>query len=218
MANKRFSSLLKYGGVLAATVITRMGFTQAVPFSKQQATLGNAQAVSEVAIFAGGCFWCVEADFDKLPGVLTTESGYIGGRTVNPTYEQVSQGNTGHAEAVRITYDPQQITYPQLLEYFWKHIDPGVQDRQFCDIGNAYRTAIFYLTPEQKQAAEESKLAVEISGRFAKVYTEIVPATVFTVAEEYHQDYYKKNPVRYNFYRRNCGRDGWLAQIWGSRK
>jgi len=189
-----------------------------MPFSSQQTALSDAQTASEVAIFAGGCFWCVEADFDKLPGVLTTESGYIGGTTANPTYEQVSGGNTGHAEAVRITYDPQKITYSQLLEYFWKHIDPGVQDRQFCDIGSSYRTAIFYLTPEQKEAAEKSKRAIEMNGRFPNVYTEIVPATVFTVAEEYHQDYYKKNPVRYSLYRKNSGRDEWLDQIWDSQK
>jgi peptide-methionine (S)-S-oxide reductase len=167
------------------------------------------------AIFAGGCFWCVEADFDKVPGVIATESGYAGGKVHNPTYEQVSAGGTGHAEAVRVTYDPAQVTYDRLLDFFWRHVDPTVQDRQFCDIGNQYRTAIFYLDDVQRNAAQASKAALEKSARLARIYTEIAPAGTFYPAEEYHQDYYKKNPVRYKFYRTRCGRDGRIGEVWG---
>ena len=211
------SLIVKYMSAIAAAVVARMGFAQASPSVNVQPGPANGHASSAVAIFAGGCFWCVEADFDKLPGVMATESGYIGGTTANPTYEQVSRGDTGHAEAVRITYDPSKISYPQLLEYFWTHIDPSVQDRQFCDVGNTYRTAIFYLDATQKQAAQESKTVVEMSGRFTTIYTQIAPATVFTPAEDYHQKYYKKNPVRYSYYRQTCGRDARLEQIWGAR-
>src|SRR5882724_13215140 len=165
------------------------------------------------ATFAGGCFWCVEADFDKLPGVLGTESGYTGGAVSNPTYEQVSHGGTGHAEAVRVTYDPAKVTYEQLLDYFWRHVDPTVKDRQFCDIGNQYRTAIFYQGDAQRLAAEASKTRLEKSGHFPRIYTEVVPASAFYAAEEYHQDYYKKNPIRYKYYRTSCRRDARVAEV-----
>ena len=167
------------------------------------------------AIFAGGCFWCVEADFEKLPGVVKVESGYTGGTLDNPTYEQVSAGGTGHAEAARVFYDPSQVTYPQLLDYFWHHVDPTVKDRQFCDVGHQYRTAIFYQTEAERAAAMASKAALE--RRLAHVYTEIVPAGKFYLAEEYHQDYYKKNPVRYNYYRFACGRDARVKEVWGGK-
>src|SRR3954466_12327853 len=167
------------------------------------------------AIFAGGCFWCVEADFDKIPGGLSTESGYAGGQLKNPTYEQVSHGGTGHAESVRVTYDPKKVSYEQLLDYFWRHIDPTVKDQQFCDKGNQYRTAIFYQTDTERLAALASKSALEKSGRLSHVYTEIVPAGAFYPAEEYDQDYYKKNPIRYKFYRTSCGRDARIAEVWG---
>ena len=171
------------------------------------------QAVS--AIFAGGCFWCVEADFDKVPGVIATESGYAGGQLQNPTYEQVSAGGTGHAEAVRVTYDPAKVTYEKLLDFFWHHVDPTVKDRQFCDIGNQYRTAILYQDDTQRNAAQASKAALEKSRRLPHIYTEIAPAGMFYPAEEYHQDYYKKNPIRYKFYRTSCGRDGRIGEVWG---
>ena len=174
-----------------------------------------AQDKTAKAIFAGGCFWCVEADFEKLPGVASAESGYTGGQVKNPTYEQVSHGGTGHAESVRVNYDPTKVTYRQLLDYFWHHIDPTVKDRQFCDGGNQYRSAIFYQNEAERQAAEASKAELEKSGRFAHIYTEIVPASTFYLAEDYHQDYYKKNPLRYKFYRANCGRDARLEQLWG---
>ena len=155
-----------------------------------------AATTHAVATFAGGCFWCVEADFEKLPGVASAESGYTGGQVKNPTYEQVSHGGTGHAESVRVNYDPTKVTYRQLLDYFWHHIDPTVKDRQFCDGGNQYRSAIFYQNEAERQAAEASKAELEKSGRFAHIYTEIVPASTFYLAEDYHQDYYNLNKDR----------------------
>jgi peptide-methionine (S)-S-oxide reductase len=172
---------------------------------------------SEKATFAGGCFWCMEHPFDELDGVMSVTVGYTGGHKKNPTYEEVSSGTTGHAESVQIVYDPAKITYAKLLDVFWHNIDPTVKDQQFCDVGNQYRTAIFYHNEEQKRLAEESKKALEKSGRFkGPIYTEIVPASEFYPAEEYHQHYYKKNPLRYKFYRYNCGRDQRLKELWGS--
>ena len=168
------------------------------------------------AIFAGGCFWCVEADFDKVGGVISTTSGYIGGRTANPSYEDVVRGHTGHSEAVEIVFDPAKVSYQQLLDVFWRNVDPLVKDRQFCDHGNQYRTGIFYRGDEQRRLAEASKATVQ--ARFKQpVYTEIVAAGPFYKAEDYHQDYYQKNPVRYKFYRLNCGRDTRLEELWGKK-
>ncbi len=168
------------------------------------------------ATFAGGCFWCVEADFDKVEGVISTTSGYIGGRTANPSYEEVVRGGTGHAEAVEIVYDPAKVSYEKLLDVFWRNIDPLVKDRQFCDRGDQYRTAVFYHGDAQKQAAEASRKTV--AARFKQpIETEIVSAGTFTKAEDYHQDYYLKNPVRYKFYRFNCGRDARLEELWGRK-
>lgn len=168
------------------------------------------------ATFAGGCFWCVEADFDKAPGVISTTSGYIGGKLPNPTYEQVSRGGTGHAEAVEIVYDPSKVSYQQLLDVFWRNIDPFAKDRQFCDIGDMYRTAIFVHDAEQLGLAEKSRKDLEASGRFSlPIQTEIHLATRFYPAEDYHQDFHLKNPAKYKFYRWNCGRDQRLEQIWG---
>ncbi len=170
------------------------------------------------ATFAGGCFWCVEADFDKLPGVVSTTSGYIGGKTPNPTYEQVSAGRTGHAEAVLVVYDPKKVSYERLLEYFWHTIDPTTPDAQFCDAGSQYRSAIFYHDEEQHRLAEQSRRELERSKPFtAPIVTEIVPAKSFYVAEDYHQDYYRKNPIRYSFYRTGCGRDSRLQSLWGDK-
>jgi peptide-methionine (S)-S-oxide reductase len=168
------------------------------------------------AIFAGGCFWCVEADFDKVPGVLSTTSGYIGGKVANPSYQQVSSNSTGHAEAVEIAFDPAKVSYEQLLEHFWRTIDPTTKDRQFCDSGSPYRTAIFAVDAAQLKAAQASLAALEKSKPFADpVVTQIALAGPFYAAEDYHQDYYKKNPVRYQYYRSNCGRDARLKQLWG---
>lgn len=169
------------------------------------------------AIFAGGCFWCVEADFEKLPGVIAAESGYTGGKTANPTYQTVSAGGTGHTEAVRLTYDPRVVSYPVLLDFFWRHIDPTVKDRQFCDVGNQYRSAIYYKSPAQKDQVEASKTALLKSGAVKEIYTEIAPESTFYPAEDYHQDYYKKNTLRYKYYRLTCGRDSRVAEVWGSK-
>ena len=175
-------------------------------------------ARTETAIFAGGCFWCVESDFDKIDGVVATTSGYIGGRKPNPTYQEVSAGGTGHAEAVKVEFDPARVTYAQLLEKFWPTIDPTVKDQQFCDIGSQYRSAIFALDARQLKEAEASKAALQKSKPFsAPIVTEIVLAGSFYPAEEYHQDYYLKNPIRYRFYRANCGRDARLKQLWGAK-
>jgi len=167
------------------------------------------------ATFAGGCFWCMEPPFDKLDGVISTTSGYTGGHKENPTYEQVSSGTTGHAEAIQVIYDPDKITYDQLLEVFWRNVDPTDGGGQFCDRGSQYRTAIFYHDDEQKRVAERSRQAVIESTGFKAIATEITAASAFYPAEEYHQDYYKKNPVRYKFYRYGCGRDKRLKELWG---
>jgi peptide-methionine (S)-S-oxide reductase len=170
----------------------------------------------EKATFAGGCFWCMVGPFDKLPGVVKVLSGYTGGRTKNPTYEQVSSGDTGHAESVEITYDPTRISYERLLDVYWHNVDPLNPNGQFCDYGTQYRTAIFYHDAVQQRLAEESKASIDRSHHFKQpIVTQIVAATEFYPAEEYHQDYYKKNPVRYKFYRYNCGRDARLTSLWG---
>lgn len=170
------------------------------------------------ATFAGGCFWCMEPPFDELEGVLSTTSGYTGGDVKNPTYKQVSAGGTGHAEAVQIVYDPEKVTYRKLLDVFWRNIDPLTPNRQFCDKGDQYRSAIFYHDETQRQLAEASKRELETSGSFRRPFvTQIVPAAEFYVAEDYHQDYYRKNPIRYKFYRYSCGRDSRLRELWGER-
>jgi len=170
-----------------------------------------------VATFAGGCFWCMEPPYDVLPGVISTTSGYMGGSRRNPTYEEVSSGATGHAEVVQVAYDPGKVSYEKLLEVFWKNIDPTVRDRQFCDIGSQYRAGIFYHTEEQKRLAEASKAALMKAKPFKDdIVTPVVAAGEFWPAEDYHQDFYVKNPVRYKFYRTGCGRDARLKQLWGS--
>ena len=168
------------------------------------------------ATFAGGCFWCVEADFDKIDGVISTTSGYIGGTVINPTYEQVSAKTTGHAEVVEIVYDPRKVTYDRLLEYFWRTTDPTAKDRQFCDAGTPYRHAIFANDAAQLAAAKASLAALEKTKPFKEpIVTQIALATTFYPAEGYHQDYYLKNPIRYKYYRNGCGRDARLKQLWG---
>jgi peptide-methionine (S)-S-oxide reductase len=170
------------------------------------------------AIFAGGCFWCVESDFDKVPGVLSTTSGYTGGTLANPTYEQVSHKGTGHAEAVQVVFDPARVSYEQLLDKYWHSIDPTTRDRQFCDVGSPYRTAIFATDESQLAAARASLAALEKSKPFKEpIVTQIERAGAFYPAEDYHQDYYQKNPIRYRYYRASCGRDARLEQLWGAR-
>ncbi|MEO5843915.1 MAG: peptide-methionine (S)-S-oxide reductase MsrA [Caldimonas sp.] len=170
------------------------------------------------AVFAGGCFWCVESDFDKVDGVLSTTSGYTGGNVPNPTYGQVSAKGTGHAEAVEIVFDPRKVSYEKLVERFWRTIDPTTKDRQFCDAGSPYRSAIFAQDAEQLRIAQASKAALEKSKPFKEpIVTEVVTGGPFYAAEAYHQDYYKKNPVRYNYYRLTCGRDARVKELWGSQ-
>ena len=196
----------------------------AKPAAAAPAAPATAPSATAKAIFAGGCFWCMEPPFDKLDGVFSTTSGYIGGPKRNPTYEEVSRGITGHTEAVEIAYDPKRITYKQLLEVFWKNIDPVVKDAQFCDHGPMYRSGIFWLDDEQKKLADESKAALTKGQAFGSarpagfkggVVTEVTKATQFWPAEEYHQDYYTKNPIRYTYYRNSCGRDARLKELWG---
>lgn len=170
----------------------------------------------EKATFAGGCFWCMEHPFDELEGVVSVTSGYTGGTKKNPTYEEVSSGRTGHAEAVQIVFDPARIGYGKLLEVFWRNIDPTSPDRQFCDVGKQYRSGIFHHDEKQQRQAEESKRELGKTKTFREsIVTEITPASEFYPAEEYHQKYYKKNPIRYKFYRANCGRDHRLKELWG---
>jgi len=173
---------------------------------------------TEKAIVAGGCFWCTESDMEKIPGVLSAVSGYIGGSVQKPSYEQVSSGRTGHTEAVEVTFDPAQITYAQLIEKFWPTIYPTVKDQQFCDHGPQYRSGIYPLDATQMKIAEDSKARLIASGKVKNVYTEIVLAGTFWPAEGYHQDYYKTNSLKYKYYRYGCGRDARLEEIWGAGK
>jgi peptide-methionine (S)-S-oxide reductase len=175
---------------------------------------GVAHAATATAIFAGGCFWCTESDFEKVPGVTEAESGYTAGKTANPTYKEVSNGHTGHTEAVRVTYDPSKVTYAQLVEHYWRTVDPTEKDRQFCDIGDQYRTGIYWGNEDERKVVETSRDALLKTGRFKQIYTQLAPASAFYLAEDYHQDYYKKNPVRYNYYRLSCGRDAQLNRVW----
>jgi peptide-methionine (S)-S-oxide reductase len=168
------------------------------------------------ATFAGGCFWCMEPPFDALPGVVSTTVGYTGGTKPHPTYEEVSAGGTGHAESIQVVYDPARVSYAQLLDVFWHNVDPVTRDAQFCDHGRQYRTAIFTHDEAQRREAEASKRALEAAGTLpGPIVTEIVPAGTFWPAEDYHQDYSRKNPIRYRFYRARCGRDARLAELWG---
>ncbi len=199
----RFMAAL--GGLLLGVALAA---TAAEPMAKAQATA--------TAIFAGGCFWCMEPPYDALPGVVATTSGYTGGHKVNPTYHEVSAGGTGHVEAVKIVFDPKQIGYEKLLEVFWRNVDPLDKGGQFCDRGSTYTTAIFYQDEEQKKLAEQSKAAIE--KKLGKtVVTAIRPAATFYAAEDYHQDYYQKNPLRYKYYRYSCGRDQRLEELWGKK-
>ena len=197
------------------------GWMTALALAGALLTLMATQATAEEtqhakATFACGCFWCVEEAFEKVSGVISATSGYTGGNVDNPTYRQVTSGQTGHAEAVEVIYDPAQITYEQLLEVFWSNVDPTVVDRQFCDFGDQYRTAIFVHGDEQMRLAEASKKALEESKPFADpIVTPIVAASTFYAAEDYHQDYYKRNPLRYKYYKWNCGRAQRLEELWG---
>jgi peptide-methionine (S)-S-oxide reductase len=212
MMKSIFSLLLSAGFAFATTTTV----TQAQP-AKPVAAPATATAAASRIVFAGGCFWCMEPPFDALPGVISTISGYIGGNRKDPTYQQVSSGSTGHTEAVEITFDPAKVSVEKLLDVFWHNIDPTEKDGQFCDHGTQYRTGIFYVDETQKKAAEASRAALEKNKPFkGAIVTEITAATQFYPAEDYHQDYYLKNPARYKFYRSGCGRDVRLKQLWGN--
>ena len=206
--------------VWLATTVAVAALGGAITLAAAQGTGAAASpskvAPTAVATFAGGCFWCVEADFDKVPGVISTTSGYTGGTVPNPRYEDVAAKRTGHAEVVRIVFDPAKVSYDTLLQKYWRSIDPTTKDRQFCDSGSPYRTAIYTHDAVQTSAARASLAALEKSKPFPQpIVTSIEAAGPFYEAEDYHQDYYKKNPVRYSYYRQSCGRDARLQQLWG---
>jgi len=204
MASQRSKML-----VTAACMVSLIGsFTLPSGYAADSSPLAKAY-------FAGGCFWCMEEVFEKVEGVIETVSGYMGGRVKNPNYEEVSAGRTGHAESVEVRYDPARVTYAQLLETFWRNVDPVTPNAQFCDHGNQYRAVIFYQGDEEKRLAEESKGAIEQSKRFTEpIVTQIVAASEFYPAEDYHQDFYKKNPIRYKYYKYSCGRAQRLETLW----
>lgn len=202
-----------------ATILGALSLSLLIMLFGLAATVsGHAAGGLEKATFAGGCFWSMTIPFEGLEGVVSVTAGYAGGHKKNPTYEEVETGTTGHAESVEVVYDPSRITYPRLLDVFWRNIDPTVRNRQFCDVGEQYRSAIFYHNEEQKRLAEDSKKAIERSGVVhGTIYTQIVPATPFYRAEEYHQNFHRKNPDQYLAYRLGCGRDRRLKEIWGSK-
>lgn len=207
--------------LLSALAAVIAGLLLTTPRDEAQAQLptGPAPAGLAKATLAGGCFWCMEQPFDVLDGVISTTSGYIGGSKVNPTYKEVSAGTTGHTEAVEIVYDPKKVAFEKLLDVFWRNIDPTDKDGQFCDRGTQYRPELFVHGAEQRKIAEASKAAIIKSKPFkADIVVPITDATVFYAAEDYHQDYYKRNPVRYKYYRNGCGRDARLEQLWGKAK
>jgi peptide-methionine (S)-S-oxide reductase len=200
--------------------ITRSVLTVAVlligALNVQSTSLAAADATSGKAYFAGGCFWCMEEVFEKVEGVLSATSGYMGGTVSNPTYEEVSAGRTGHTESVEVVYDPAKVSYRKLLDSFWRNVDPITPNAQFCDHGSQYRSAIFFQTDEEKRVSDTSKQAIEQSKRFKEpIVTQIAMAPQFYPAEEYHQDFYKKNPIRYKLYKYNCGRAQRLEELWG---
>lgn len=204
--------------IIVISIILSVFLIQNMAYAEQGKISPDYSDRLEKATFAGGCFWCMEPPFDKLSGVISTTSGYAGGNEIMPTYEQVSSGRTGHFEAIEIVYDPEKVSYDKLLEVFWKNIDPTQANGQFADIGKQYRTAIFYHDDNQRKVAVASKEELDKSGKFGKpVVTEILPAGKFYPAEDYHQDYYLKNPVRYKYYRFGSGRDQFLNKIWNDK-
>jgi methionine-S-sulfoxide reductase len=211
MMNKR--SVFTFAALALLTI-----FALAAPVHADEMAVETAGKGYAKATFAGGCFWCMEPPFDKLDGVISTTSGYTGGQEKDPTYKEVSAGRTGHAEAVEIIYDPGKVSYRKLLEVFWMQINPTTPDRQFVDVGSQYRPGIFYHNDDQKRQAEESRKEMAESGRFdGPIVTEITRAGDFWPAEDYHQDYYTKNPLRYKFYRYGSGRDQYLEKVWGEK-
>jgi peptide-methionine (S)-S-oxide reductase len=208
MTMKQIVSYFAMAAVALAGAVTSPSFAQSLKLAAEK-------PATTKATFAGGCFWCVEEALDKVPGVTATISGYMGGQTKNPTYEQVSGGRTGHAEVVQVEYDPKRVSYDKLLDVFWRNIDPTQKDAQFCDHGSQYRSGIFYHDDEQRKLAEASLAALMKNKPFkGEVVTEITRASEFYAAEGYHQDYYQKNPVRYKFYKTGCGREARLKELW----
>jgi len=215
--NRKYFTLLSAAATLTLFLMAGPASAADAKDAGERATVTEGSLLT--ATFAGGCFWCMEPPFDKIDGVVSTTSGYTGGIEKNPTYREVSSGKTGHAEAVQVLYDPAKVSYEKLLDVFWHQINPTTPDRQFVDTGHQYRTAIFYHNDMQRRLAEESKTGMEESGRFdGPIVTEIVPAGDFWPAEDYHQDYYMKNPLRYKYYRFGSGRDQYLEKVWGTNK
>ena len=196
-----------------------LGYQQVNSMDKMEKPMKNNTEKYASAVFAGGCFWCTESDFEKVPGVIDAISGYTGGHVKNPTYQQVSAGGTGHMESVKVLYDPSKVSYEQLLDYFWRHVDPTDPGGQFVDRGSQYRSVIFYANETEKRLAEKSKQELAASGQFNKpIVTDILPLGEFYPAEDYHQNYYKKNPIRYHYYRYGSGRDQFLKKTWSDMK
>jgi len=207
-----------YGTTMKRLLLLALSLFIMPALAANQTNIPSPDQHNEIAIFAGGCFWCMEPPFDKIDGVLSTTSGYTSGHKENPTYKEVSAGTTGHTEAIQIVFDPNKISYAELLEVFWKNIDPVAVDRQFCDRGTQYRSGIYYRDTAQEQAARQSLQQLQQNKPFeGEITTEIVAATKFYPAEEYHQDYYIKNPLRYKYYRYSCGRDKRLSELWGEK-
>lgn len=209
------SKILYYAISIFFFFVPIVGYT----VSDGEQLMTNEETTHSVATFAGGCFWCMEPPFDVLDGVISTTSGYTGGHTSNPTYEQTSTGKTGHTEAIQIVFDAEKVNFEELLAVFWRNIDPTTPNRQFCDKGSQYRAEIFYHDPVQQRMAEASKIEIENTKPFIEpIVTTITEASTFYAAEGYHQDYYQKNPIRYKYYRYGCGRDKRLKQLWGDEK
>ena len=210
-----FTLTIALFAVIASNVVT---LTSNTAFAQQEGA-ENSKSVLHTAIFAGGCFWCIEADFEKLDGVKEVVSGYTGGNADTADYKTVTYEQTGHLEAVQVSYDPSVVSYAKLVDYFWRHIDPTDDQGQFCDKGHSYLSALFYSNDEEQKIAEQSLTKLQEDKPFdAAIVTPLLPAKEFYLAEEYHQDYYKKNPIRYGFYRRGCGRDNRVAELWGNEK
>ena len=210
--------MIRIGLTAAAVMLAACGNSTAqIEAVDNTQVLAESSGATESAIFAGGCFWCVESDFEKVPGVIEAVSGYTGGETTNPTYKQVSYSETGHYEAVKVTYDPAQVSYEELVDFFWTTVDPTDPSGQFCDKGSSYRTAVF-ATPEQLETAKESLEDVKATKTFSDpIVTPVLKAQTFYDAEDYHQDYYKKNKLKYSYYRNGCGRDARVKELWGHK-
>ncbi len=223
MSERPFPKSLMILALVVSAIVLTLTYTSNLSGADNSADMDARTAAASngptaVATFAGGCFWCMEGPYDKLDGVISTTSGYIGGQVANPTYKQVTTGRTGHAEAVEVVYNPEKVSYETLLQIFWLNIDPTDQNKQFCDRGSHYRSGVFFHDSDQQSLANASLQAIKSQHDFETIYTEITAADTFYPAEDYHQDYYLKNPVRYEYYRTSCGRDRVLRRLWGDAK